>query len=184
VLRQPRTAGEIYFDPAYAGGYGWLFPKGETANVGVAVNARLGARPGEALAHLLDRLGLPAASVVGRLGGLVPTGGPVRQLRVGNVLLVGDAAGLTHPVTGGGIAPAVLSGQMAGEAAARAVAGGDLAALDAYPAGWQEAMGGPMRQALANRRYLDAHWSDDPAALSAAVAQTWIAFPAYGRPKS
>jgi len=41
-----------------------------------------------------------------------------------------------------------------------------------------------MRQALANRRYLDAHWSQDLAALSAAVAETWIAFPAYGRPKS
>ena len=62
------------------------------------------------------------------------------------------------PVTGGGIAPAVLSGQMAGEAAARAAAGGDLSALDGYAAGWQEAMGGPMRQAVANRRYLDAHW--------------------------
>ena len=47
-----------------------------------------------------------------------------------------------------------------------------------------EAMGGPMRRALANRRYLDAHWSQDPAALSAVVAETWIAFPAYGRPKS
>jgi digeranylgeranylglycerophospholipid reductase len=184
VLRQPRPAGEIYFHPAYAGGYGWLFPKGETANVGVAVSTRMGARPGEALAHLLDHLGLSSASAVGRLGGLVPTGGPVAQLRVGNVLLVGDAGGLAHPVTGGGIAPAVLSGQMAGEAAARAVLRGDLSALDAYPAGWHQAMGGPMRQALANRRYLDARWSCDPAALSAVVAETWIAFPAYGRPKS
>ena len=29
---------EVYFDPTYRGGYGWLFPKGETANVGVGVN--------------------------------------------------------------------------------------------------------------------------------------------------
>lgn len=183
VLPTPRPAAEIYFHPAYAGGYGWLFPKGETANVGVAVNVGMGGRPGEALAHLLDSLDLQAASVVGRLGGAVPTGGPVARLRAGNVLLVGDAAGLAHPVTGGGIAPAVLSGQMAGEAAARAVTGGDLSALDGYAAAWQEAMGGPMRQAVANRRYLDAHWSQDPAALSAAVAETWIAFSAYGRPK-
>ncbi len=183
VLRQARPAAEIYFHPAYVGGYGWLFPKGETANVGVAVNVGMGGRPGEALAHLLDGLGLSTAAVVGRLGGVVPSGGPVPQLRAGNVLLVGDAAGLAHPVTGGGIAPAVLSGQMAGEAAARAAAGGDLSALDAYPAAWHEAMGGPMRQALTNRRYLDAHWSQDVAALSAAVAETWIAFPAYGRPK-
>jgi flavin-dependent dehydrogenase len=104
----------------------------------------------------------------------------VACLRDGNVLLVGDAAGLAHPITGGGIAPAVISGQLAGQAVAQAIAGRNLAALDRYPQEWEATMGAPQRQALANRRYLDAHWSDDPVALSAAVAETWIAFPAYG----
>lgn len=184
VLPKPRERTEIYFDPLYAGGYGWLFPKGETANVGVAVNPRLGGHPGEALAHLLDRLALSRAAVVGHMGGLVPIGGPVDRLRTGDVLLVGDAAGLTHPITGGGIAPAVISGQMAGQAAAHALTAHDPAALDAYPQNWQAMMAGPLRQALTNRRYLDAHWSYDRDALSAVIAETWIAFPAYGRKKS
>lgn len=184
VLPGPQAWTEIHFDAVYRGGYGWLFPKGETANAGVAVNPALGGQAAPALDHLLDRLGLGRGCVVGHLGGAAPVGGPVRCLRVSNILLAGDAAGLTHPVTGGGIAPAVISGQMAGQAAAQAVAAGDLDVLASYPAAWEDMMGGPQRQALANRRCLDARWTDDAAALSAAVAETWIAFPAYGRPKA
>jgi flavin-dependent dehydrogenase len=184
VLPGPREQAEIYFDPLYRGGYGWLFPKGQTANVGVAVSVPMGGRPGPALEHLLGRLGLSRAAVVGTLGGPIPAAGPVARLRAGNVLLVGDAAGLTHPITGGGIAPAVLSGLMAGQAVAHALASHDPEALDHYPQQWEAAMGAPQRQALANRRYLDARWSDDPAALTACIRDTWIAFPAYGRRKS
>ena len=183
ALPEPRSRTEIYFDPLFHGGYGWLFPKGEWANLGVAVSVKMGGRPGEALDHLLDKLELSRADVIGHLGGKVPTGGPVERLRAGNILLAGDAAGTTHPITGGGIAPAVISGQMAGCAAAQAITKQNLTALDAYPAEWHDMMGGPMIHALDNRRYLDARWSEDPAALSAAVAETWIAFPAYGRRK-
>jgi digeranylgeranylglycerophospholipid reductase len=183
VLPAPREQTEIYFDPLYRGGYGWLFPKGETANVGVAVSAAMGGQPAQALEHLMDRLCLPRSAVAGTLGGAIPSGGAVARLQAGTILLVGDAGGLAHPITGGGIAPAVLSGQMAGRAAARAAGGEGSAALERYPREWEEAMGGPMGQALANRRHLDAGWSDDPAALSARVRETWIAFPAYGRRK-
>ena len=183
VLPTPRSYTEIYFHSFYRGGYGWLFPKGETANVGVAVNLRLGGQARPALEHLLDHLGLSRGAVVGSLGGAAPVGGPVAALHSGNTLLAGDAAGLTHPITGGGIAPAVLSGQMAGEAAARAIAGAGEAALEGYAFDWAEAMGAAQRQAVSNRRYLDGHWSDDPSVLSTVLRETWIAFPAYGRRK-
>jgi digeranylgeranylglycerophospholipid reductase len=183
VLPGPRERTEIYFDPLYRGGYGWLFPKGETANVGVAVNAQMGGQAGPALEHLLERLGLSRAAVVGTLGGAAPVGGPVARLQAGPILLVGDAAGLAHPITGGGIAPAVISGQMAGRAAALAVAGQGAAALEWYAQEWQATMGAAMGQAVANRRYLNARWSDDPAVLSELVRETWIAFAAYGRRK-
>ncbi|MBN1658797.1 MAG: NAD(P)/FAD-dependent oxidoreductase [Anaerolineae bacterium] len=184
VLPAPRACTEVYFDPGYPGGYGWLFPKGDTANVGVAVNLEMGGRPGDALACLLDRLGFSAADAAGRSGGAIPTGGTVACVQVGQVLLAGDAAGLTHPVTGGGIAPAVLSGQTAGEAAARAVKGEGAAGLASHAREWLDTRAAPMRQALANRQYLDGRWTADGEALSAAVAETWIAFRAYGRPKA
>jgi flavin-dependent dehydrogenase len=183
VLPAPRPCTEIYFDPLYRGGYGWLFPKGDTANVGVAVNVQMGGQPGLALNHLLQRLGLSRAAVVGTLGGAAPVGGPVTRLQVGNILLVGDAAGMAHPITGGGIAPAVISGQMAGKAAAQAVAGQGAAALERYPLEWEATMGAALGQAVANRRYLNARWSDDPAVLSDLIRETWIAFAAYGRRK-
>ena len=151
--------------------------------MGVAVNVQMGGRLGPALEHLLERLGLSRAAVVGTLGGAAPVGGPVDQLQAGNIVLVGDAAGLTHPITGGGIAPAVLSGQMAGQAAAQVVAGQDVAALERYPQEWEATMGAALRQAVANRRYLNSRWSDDPAVLSDLIRETWIAFAAYGRRK-
>ncbi len=181
VLPAPRASTEVYFDPAYAGGYGWLFPKGETANVGVGVNRRMGGQPRAALEHLLARLGIGRDAVVGHVAGPIPSGGPVSQVRVDHVLLVGDAAGHTHPVTGAGVFAAVVGGTLAGQAAVRAVQTGDAAALDEYPHEWDAFMGGPLRHALGKRRWLDQHWSADPVALSAAVRRAWIAFREYGR---
>jgi len=181
VLPAPQPSTQVFFDAAYPGGYGWLFPKGETANVGVGVNRRLGGDPGHALAHLLDRLQIGAGAVVGRTAGLVPCGGPLPNPRVDNVLLVGDAAGHTHPITGAGIFAAVVGGTLAGQAAAHAVQRGDLTALDEYTQEWSALMGSPLRHALEKRRELDRHWGDDPVALSAAIRRAWIAFREYGR---
>jgi len=182
VLSAPRPSTEVYFDPLYRGGYGWLFPKGDTANVGVGVSRAMGGDPRAALAHLLDRLGLAEGAIVGRTGGRVPTGGEVGALVAGDVLLAGDAAGQTHPVTGAGVASAVIGGTLAGEAAAGAVKAGDLSLLHSYEDEWS-VMRGPLRHALARRQYLDQHWSDDPVRLSALLRETWIAFKAYGRPR-
>jgi geranylgeranyl reductase family protein len=181
VLPEPQESTHVYFDPVYRGGYGWLFPKGETANVGVGVNRRMGGDPQEGLAHLLEKLEVAPGAIVGRTAGPVPSGGSVAQLRVGNVLLVGDAAGHTHPVTGAGIFSAIVSGELAGKAAGRAIATGDLAALDDYESEWTPFMGGPLQHALNRRRHLDGHWSEDAAALSSVIRETWVAFKAYGR---
>ena len=183
VLPTPQEFTQVYFDPTYRGGYGWLFPKGETANVGVGVSLEMGGDPRQALDHLLEQLEIAPGAILGRTGGPAPSGGTVAHLRVGNVLLVGDAAGHTHPVTGAGIFAAIVSGTLAGDAAAKAVKSGDLTALDEYEREWSAFLGGPLRHALTKRRYLDEHWSDDPAVLSSVVRETWIAFKGYGRHK-
>ena len=181
VLSAPRVSTEIHFDPLYRGGYGWLFPKGDTANVGVGVSHEMGGDPRAALDHLLDKLQLERDAIVGRTGGWVPSGGEVGSLRAGSVLLVGDAAGHTHPVTGAGVAAAVIGGTLAGQVAARAVCSGDLDDLGAYEQEWASTMRGPLRHALTKRQYLDRHWDDDAAALSRIVREAWIAFKDYGR---
>ncbi len=132
ILPAPQESTQVYFDPTYRGGYGWLFPKGETANVGVGVSREMGGDPRQALNHLLERLEIAPGAILGRTAGPVPSGGTVAHLRVGNALLVGDAAGHTHPITGAGIFSAVVGGTLAGQAAARALKTGDFAALGEY----------------------------------------------------
>lgn len=180
VLPDAQPFTHIYFDPLFRGGYGWLFPKGETANVGVGVNRRLGGNPRQALDHLLSRWPIERSAIVGNTGGRIPVGGAVARIRVDNVLLVGDAAGHTHPITGAGIFAAVVGGTLAGQAAARAIRTGRMDALQDYENEWEAWMGGPLRHALMKRRYLDQHWETDPSTLTAVLRRCWIAFQEYG----
>jgi digeranylgeranylglycerophospholipid reductase len=181
VLRKPSDRTQVYFHPAYRGGYGWCFPKGETANVGVGVGHKAGVDPREALEHLLGRIGNSIGDVVGRTAGPVPTGGLLPTVQSEYSLLAGDAAGLTHPITGAGILAAVVSGEMAGRHAALAVHAGDVKQLTDYQDELRDHFGGSLRHARSKRIELDAAWSKDAGTLSERVRETWIAFRAYGR---
>ncbi len=107
--------------PAYA----WRFPIGDgRANVGYGEVLRRGKTLSKAV--LLDRLDelLPGAShdaVQWRAARLPLTTSRPRQPD-GPVLLVGDAASLVNPMSGEGIYYAVLSGVLAGRAAASGAA--------------------------------------------------------------
>jgi flavin-dependent dehydrogenase len=98
------------------GGYGWVFPKGDHANVGVGGWMQEGPR----LRSHLDRLAWahdadPALveSVRGHRLPMRPLGSPASR---GRVLLVGDAAGLVDPLSGDGIYEAFVSATLAAEA--------------------------------------------------------------------
>jgi len=109
-LHDPVNETEVYLQPSYRGGYGWLFPKGDLANVGVGVDRALGGDPKAALQHLIGTLDDRIGEVRRTTGGLIPVNGPLQGVH-GNILLAGDAAGHTHPITGGGIHQAVEAGQ-------------------------------------------------------------------------
>lgn len=114
-----RQAGTARFDVGVVPhGYGWVFPKASHLSVGV-----LSSRRGKIDLHChltkyLRTLGLAPRS--GERHGFVI---PVRPRRGpfvwGRVLLAGDAAGFTDPVTGEGISFAVASGAMAADVIAR-----------------------------------------------------------------
>ena len=128
-LLVPHRATDIFLSGSMPGGYGWLFPKGDVANLGLGVDAseRRWLRVLlEGLHATLVREGRVGWDVLAITGGLIPAGGllaPVGRLGAATVLLAGDACGLTNPITGAGIASAVISGRMAGEAAAEVLAG-------------------------------------------------------------
>ncbi len=119
-LTAPYHATDIFLSPDFEGGYGWLFPRGAEANLGLglAPEARANLKP------LLDTLrrqllteGRIGPGATHLTGGLIPVGGIAGlsgHIGVVPVLLAGDAAGLANPITGAGIHAAVLSGQLAG----------------------------------------------------------------------
>jgi flavin-dependent dehydrogenase len=110
--------------PAYA----WSFPIGDgRANVGYG-ELLDGAGRGPSKARMLQRLdellpGAPEGGTAWRGHHLPLSTGRVRQPD-GPVLLAGDALALVNPLTGEGIRAAVLSGALAGLAAARAARAG------------------------------------------------------------
>ena len=180
----PHDATDIFLSPDYFGGYGWLFPKGAVANigVGVAVQARLLLKPllAALCKKLADqrRIGTRALALT---GGAIPVGGRLRSVghlgRTG-VLLAGDAAGLTNPVTGAGIASAVQSGTLAGRAAVDLI-GGRAQALAEYEEELGDIFDAALSRALRRRRDVLARYADGGRPDARALGDGWIASPHY-----
>ena len=101
----------VWFDTdLFGAGYAWSFPFGETLRLGIGVAGR--SRPSPPLRALfntwLTRIGLkPSDGVI--TAGTIGCG--YAGYRFGNIYLAGDAAGLASPLTGEGIAQALVSGK-------------------------------------------------------------------------
>ena len=106
-------------------GYFWVFPKLDCVQVGVGAPVHSSAQPlpTRLKSFLETRPDLRERKVVSRRAALLP-GEVARRLVADGAMVVGDAAGLVNPLTGGGLIFAVLSGKMAGRVAADAVIGG------------------------------------------------------------
>jgi flavin-dependent dehydrogenase len=170
-LKAPYAATDIFLSADIPGGYGWLFPKGDAANLGAGVEPAHKAR----LKPIVDRLHAGLGARVGRkvlatTGGAIPVGGMLEcwgLLGETLVLLAGDAAGLANPVTGAGIAAAVHSGRLAGEAAARN-------APEDYEEELRDVFGAALERALRRRREV---FSQIP--TKSMLRRGWIAYPEY-----
>lgn len=172
---------DIWLSPDYPGGYAWLFPKGNVANLGLGLDTRLVPdlkAPLDALHLQLAGTGLVGMDILGRTGGAIPVGGLRERLVVGNALFVGDAAGLTHPITGAGIAAAVISGEAAGASIARLL-DGERDALADYEEDVRDQFQSTIDRAVARRRALLRHWAQPEAHSDALHRRGWIAFPEY-----
>lgn len=180
-LRRPHTDTDIFLSDAYPGGYAWVFPKGAVANVGVGADRRLIAdlkAPLEALRTTLADDGLVGRDILSRTGGAIPVGGMRTPLVYENILFAGDAAGLTHPITGAGIASAVQSGERAARAA-REWIGGNRQALRDFDEDLRDEFADSLARALLRRRWLMARWHTPAALLDATHKRGWVAFPDY-----
>jgi geranylgeranyl reductase family protein len=104
------------------GGYGWVFPKGDHANLGVGGWGSEGPQLREHLARLAREHRLDPATLSDVRGHRLPMrrlGTPAGR---GRALLVGDAAGLVDPLSGDGMYEAFVSARLAADA----ILAGDL----------------------------------------------------------
>ncbi len=160
----------IFFRDYIPGGYGWVFPKGDVANVGVGIDPDYPISVMESMAKFIREVvseGIVERDILRRTGGLIPAEGIRKPLR-GKVLLVGDAGGFCHPITGGGIANAVYTGAMAAESI-----------LEGNPESYEEEstelLGRSINRAALKRIKYMKSWDD----LRFIIPRTWIAFEEY-----
>jgi geranylgeranyl reductase family protein len=113
------------------GGYGWVFPKGDHANVGVGGWLDEGPRLRPHLARLARAHGLDVEQLSDVRGHRLPMRALGAAAGRKNVLLVGDAAGLVDPLSGDGIYEAFVSARLAAEAILSGQPGTYEAALSA-----------------------------------------------------
>ncbi len=178
-LVRPMEQTEVYFHQRIYGGYAWVFPKGEEANVGLAIaqgsRCSTSMRAGlEWFLEFLKGAGKVKGDAIGLTAGWIPVC-PVKGSVKENMVLVGDAAGHTHPITGAGVPQAVLCGGMAGRWAARAVVQGDLTLLKEYETDWREDYGDRLEWACKRRRLLETNWER----LEDILPRCWVAFREY-----
>ena len=169
-LREPLGNLLIYFRDYIPGGYGWVFPKGNLANVGVGIDPEYPLNVMNSLKKFVREViseGIVEDKILGRTGGWIPAEGVKDPVR-GNVLLAGDAGGFCHPITGGGIANAVYTGAMVGEAL-----------LEGSPEDYEEealeVFGGTLGRAARKRVKYMKSWDN----LEFVIPRTWIAFEEY-----
>jgi digeranylgeranylglycerophospholipid reductase len=170
-LLLPMGDASVWLSPDFPGGYAWLFPKGDQANLGLGMDKRLAANlktPLEALRQKLVSEGRVGSKVIRRTGGLIPVGGLRSALVVGNILFAGDAGGFAHPVTGAGIQAAVVSGRCAGESAL-AWLNGRKNALESYEEEMRDHFEQALRRGVRQRVWLNGN----------APRKGWVAFPEY-----
>ena len=98
------------------GGYGWVFPKGDHANVGVGGWMSEGPHLRGHLDRAARAHGVDSTKLRDVRGHRLPMRRPGSTPAGGRVLLVGDAAGLVDPLSGDGIYEAFVSADLAAHA--------------------------------------------------------------------
>ena len=167
-LSVDQSVTEMYMGTEFApGGYGWIIPKGnDSANVGIGIRTSYSKRK-EGRSYLkffLDDCPLSRSKLHGGKSGpmiadVLPIDGPLPTTCAGQVIAVGDAAGMVMPTNGGGIATAMISGKIAGQISADHVQKGTP--ISDYERKWKAVMGKEMRVSTKLRRLADHFMGND-----------------------
>lgn len=92
---------EFFYDEKYEGDYKWIFPHEGKTKIGFPL--------------ISGKTFLPKEKILKKQARAIGYGGVDKYVK-GNILLIGDAACQTNPITKGGIRPGMIAGKMAADA--------------------------------------------------------------------
>lgn len=137
IVKVPETVTEDYkpdrCDVYYQGHispdfYGWVFPHGKTASIGLG-SANKGFPLRDATAAMRKQVGLDHWETIRKEGAPIPLK-PLKRWDNGkNVIVAGDAAGVVAPSSGEGIYYAMAAGRMSAQSVSVFLATGNVKAL-------------------------------------------------------
>ena len=184
----------VFFSPDIPGGYGWLFPKKESINLGIGCQAPSG-RADRGLdlkgiyrlfKHKIYSMGLVKAGSSSKglprgiaAAGLIPSSGMLEHAVKGRFILAGDAAGLSNPITGAGIYNAVLSAVIISNIIGRAIKEEKPGIINTIQDEYRTAFGISLSRASGRRAELLSRWDRDTDDFSSLVKDTWVGFRPY-----
>ena len=122
---------EMFYGQNIAPGFfAWIIPLGNgRARIGLAARNRSRPRLDNLIQHhpIISKR-MQGAKVTRSMGGVVLIGLPIKKMVTGNVLAVGDTAGMVKATTGGGVIVGGLTSRLAGKMASDALSTEDLVA--------------------------------------------------------
>ncbi len=177
---------EIFFNADYApGAYAWIYPSGpDSAKVGLGITIT-NVDGSRSVHDYLDAF-INESEVANRLGGerteytigALPVGGLRENLCIGNVMLVGDSAGMADPITGAGINNAILAGEVAGKTIVNALENDDLTLLTRYDRKVRRLLERPLTRSLEKRGQMDTLGTPNEV-LQERLPELWVTFKEY-----
>lgn len=148
---------EVYFSKSLAPGFfAWAIPLNEEiARVGLACNAP-DVRE-RFIRFIKKRFNRPVKCFLKQYSGLVITCGPIRRTYGDGLLIAGDSAGQTKPITGGGVIFGGICAGIAGKIASMAVKSNSIVGgfLKIYEEEWRSRIGNELKIALLIRKILN-----------------------------
>jgi geranylgeranyl reductase family protein len=152
---------EVHFGTTVApGGFAWAVPVERRDGPHVRIGAMSTRSADQCYARMCERIaaswGTVADAAEPRLK-ILPLG-PIDRTYADRLLVIGDAAGLVKPTTGGGIYYSIVSGSLAADVAGQALARNrlDAATLGSYETRWRSHLESELKAQVALREAAEA----------------------------
>ncbi len=133
---------ELHFGSVAPGGYAWMFPKKNGANIGLGIQRNFS--KGKSINYFAEEfISNYDGKITFKGAGSLPMSGTIDTFVKENYVLVGDSAGMVLPSNGAGITIAMIGGRLAGQVISEHLKYG--IPLSEYEIRWKQQMGKVMK---------------------------------------